>query len=243
MITIDLLPPEYRQKHRTPLKYMLAVAGAVAVNTSLFAYWGWTAFGISAEVKSELLVLRDTHDGLQAQISYHKSLEKESQVYRSREEMLGEVTQRRVNWTQRVDQLVDVINRGGDGEKYLVWLDDLTVDQTENKRRSSYGQIKSKGYSGSASFADVANFLEDLQQSELMADFMPPGKPEGTQSTKDEGLYPSEIISFPLEMDLRSPEDRLKARGVKPKPGDAKGKAQKPAATKKPEATTKEEGQ
>ena len=51
MILIDLLPDEYRQKRRTPIKYMAAVMAAVALNGSLLAWWGWTAIGVAAEVK------------------------------------------------------------------------------------------------------------------------------------------------------------------------------------------------
>ena len=47
MITINLLPEEYRRTARTPLKLMAAVSGAVAVNTSLLAWWCWMSFGSS----------------------------------------------------------------------------------------------------------------------------------------------------------------------------------------------------
>ena len=75
MILINLLPPEYRQKRQTPIKFMIAIALAVAVNASLVAYWGWTAFGVAAEVKSEVAVLQDTSDGLDPQVAYHESLD------------------------------------------------------------------------------------------------------------------------------------------------------------------------
>ena len=90
MILINLLPAEYRQKRRTPLKFMLAVAASVAINTSLLAWWGWTAFGVAAEVKSELAVLQDTEEGLRAQVDYHNELEKESKQFERREARLGE---------------------------------------------------------------------------------------------------------------------------------------------------------
>ena len=77
MILIDLLPPEYRQKSRTPVKFMAFVAASVAINCSLIAWWSWTAVGVAAEVKSELAVLKDTSEGLQAQVDYHQALESE----------------------------------------------------------------------------------------------------------------------------------------------------------------------
>lgn len=210
MILINLLPPEYRQKRKTPLKFMAAVAVAVALNASLLAYWSWTAFGVAAEVKSEVAVLQDTSDGLDPQVVYHQSLEKESKVFQSREEMLGRITSTRVSWTEQVDHLVDVLHHGGDGEKYLVWLDDLTVDMKDNKRTGAYGQMKGNGHSGSRNFAHVANFLEDIENSPLLANFHRPAPPEGSQSKVDEELMPSVVYNFPLDMSLKAPEERTR---------------------------------
>lgn len=210
MIHINLLPPEYRQKRRTPLKYMAAVAASVAVNACLLAWWGWTAFGAAAEVKSELAVQTDIHDGLQPQVAYHKDLEKESKVFQSREQTLGQITANRVQWTKKVDQLIDLVHKGGD-EKYLIWFDDLTVDQKTNKRRSAAGQLKASGHSGSANFAHVANFLEDVEESAFAHDFSKPAPPEGSVSTVDETLMPSSVWAFVLEMALKSPEERAQS--------------------------------
>ena len=210
MILINLLPDEYRQKKRTPVKLMLAVSASVAVNASLAAFWAWTAFGVAAEVKSELAVLQDTKAGLDPQVAYHRELEKESKLFESREEMLKQITSTRVSWTRKLDELIDVINSGGDGEKYLIWLDGITVDQKVNQRNKQFGKLKASGFSGSKDFAHVANFLEDIEQSPFLDDFRPPAPPEGSQNTKDEGLVPSEVWSFPLELDLKAPEERGK---------------------------------
>jgi hypothetical protein len=210
MILINLLPPEYRQKRKTPLKFMAALAVTVAINASLVAYWGWTAFGVAAEVKSEVAVLQDTSDGLDPQVAHHRALEGESEVFQSREEMLGRITSTRVSWTEQVDYLIDVMHVGGDGEKYLVWLDDLTVDMKENSRVGAFGQMKASGHSGSRNFAQVANFLEDIEGSPLAQSFHRPAPPEGSQSKVDEDLMPSVIYNFPLVISLKAPEERTR---------------------------------
>lgn len=227
MILINLLPDEFRQKRRTPVKLLLAVSASVAVNGSLTAYWAWTAFGVAAEVKSELGVLQDQKAGIDPQVAYHKDLEKESQLFTAREEMLKSITANRISWTRKVDELIDVVNVGGDGEKYLIWLDDLTVDQKENTRAKTFGSLKATGHSGSASFAHVANFLDDLERSPFCEDFNKPSAPEGSQTAKDEGLLPAEVWNFPLEATLKAPEDRRRGPDGKLLPPTEKSKSDK----------------
>jgi len=226
MILINLLPEEFRQKRRTPIKFMLAVTASVAVNASLVAYWAWTAFGVAAEVKSELSVLQDTKAGLEPQVAYHRDLEKESKLFEAREQMLKKVTANRISWSRKIDELIDVVNVGGDGEKYLVWFDDLSVDQKENARSKTFGKLKASGHSGSTNPSHVANFLDDLETSPFCFDFKPPAPPEGTQTSKDEGLMPSEVWNFPLDAELRAPEERQRPDGTLPT-ADPKGPSAK----------------
>ena len=210
MILINLLPDEYRQKSRTPIKFMAATLAAVAVNGSLVAFLAWKALGVAAEVRSELTVLSDTKAGLDPQVAYHKDLENESKLFKSREDTLHKITESRVAWTQRVDQLMDIINDGGDGEKYLVWIDDLNAEIKENTRSASFGTLKATSHSGSNSFAHVANFLDDVEASPLSDVFGKPAPPSGTVTAKDEGYVPSVIANFKLEMDLKAPKERVR---------------------------------
>lgn len=230
MILINLLPDEYRQKRRTPVKLLLAVGASAAINGSLLAWWAWTAFGVAAEVKSELSVLQDEKTGLDPQVAYHQDLEKESKLFEAREEMLKKITATRISWTRKFDELIDVVNVGGDGEKYLVWFDDVTVDQKESSRAKTYGSLKATGHSGSSSLAHVANFLDDVERSPFCEDFLKPSPPEGSQTQKDEGLLPSEVWNFPLEAQLKAPEDRQRGPDGKLLPAQAKPKTDKPKA-------------
>ncbi|MFT5289549.1 MAG: hypothetical protein ACI8QS_002290 [Planctomycetota bacterium] len=222
MISINLLPPEYRQKKRTPIKLMIAVLASVTINGGLIAYWAWTAFGVAAEVESELALLEDTNESLKPQVGYHESLEKESSAFRSREEMLTNITSNRVSWTREVDLLLDVINGNGETPDYLIWLDDLSVDMKENKRNDTFGSMSASGHSGSSEFDNVANFLDDIEASRLSNDFGRPAPPEGSVSSEDLELVPSRRFSFPLEMNLRSPDERSKAAEQDAEGGDSK---------------------
>jgi len=232
MILINLLPDEYRQKRRTPVKLLLAVAAVVAVNGTLAAYWAWTAFGVSAEVRSELTVLQDQRASLDPQVAYHRELEKESKLFEAREKTLKEITVKRIPWTRKLVELIDVVNVGGDGEKYLVWLDDLTIDQKESARTKSYGTFKATAHSGSSSFAHIANFLDDVERSQFCEDFQKPAPPEGSQTSKDEGLMPAEVWNFELQLALKAPEERLRGPDGKLLPVTEKPKVEKKGGKK-----------
>lgn len=212
MIRINLLPEEYRRRNRTPIKLLLAFSGAVAINALLLSWWGWLAFGVEAEVASDRAVLQTEMDGITPQVNYHKSLESERARFASREGALAAITKSRIGWTRKVDELIDVINDGGEGRRHFVWLDDLNVSQTPNARLKSAGTVKAAGHSGSNDFAQVANFLEDLERSPFIQDFSPPAPPEGTQTLVDKELVPSVVWAFPLQLSLKGPPEPIVAK-------------------------------
>jgi Tfp pilus assembly protein PilN len=215
MIRINLLPEEYRKKAGTPIKMLVAIAGLVAVNAALLSWWGWTVFGIHAKVDSEKATLQLEMDGLAPQVTYYHSLETESKQYKSREKTLASITADRISWTRKLDELIDVANAGGDGSRHLVWLDDLNVTQATDANSKNFGSVRAAGHSGSDKFAQVANFLEDLETSAFIDDFDRPAPPEGTQTLVDETLVPPVAWAFPLSLSLKGPEDRAKSEAAR----------------------------
>jgi len=240
MIRINLLPEEFRKKARTPIKMLLAVAAVAAINAGLASWWAWTVFGIHAKVESERVTLQQEMDGLAPQVTYFHSLEGESKQYKSREKTLGTITTNRISWTRKLDELVDVANAGGEGTRHLVWLDDLNVSQASDPNAKTSGSVRASGHSGSEKFAQVANFLEDLETHAFIDDFEKPAPPEGTQTLVDETLVPPIAWAFPLSLTLKGPEDRSKAAAARlsrnlPVEGegeDSDGDAKKPDAGK-----------
>ncbi|MFT7667632.1 MAG: hypothetical protein ACI8X5_000311 [Planctomycetota bacterium] len=203
MIRINLLPEEYRRKAKTPIKLMLAVAGVVTVSSSLAAYYGWLAYGVAASVSSELSVLETEDDGLRPQVAYHKALDVESSQHRKREETLAQITDSRISWTRKVDEFIDVVNQGGDGDRHLVWFDNLNVTQGVGGGRGKAGNLIGSGHSGSDNFGQVANFLDDIEGSTFIEDFHSPGSPQGSETLTDAELMPAVVWAFPLTIELK----------------------------------------
>jgi hypothetical protein len=231
MIRINLLPEEFRKKARTPVKLVLALAAAATVNAGLVTWWAFQAFGVQAEIESEAASLQTEMDGLTPQVTYYTSLDSEAKAYKTRENTLSSITSSRISWTKKLDELIDIVNRGGNGQRHMVWFDDLQVAQATDARAKSAGTFKANGHSGSEKFAQVANFLEDVETSTFITDFLPPSPPEGSQSQQDDSLVPSVAWSFPLALTLKTPEDRLGKKPVdKTKPAKPGAKpAPKPA--------------
>lgn len=211
MILINLLPEEYVKARRTPLQAMAVIGGMVTVNAMLLAWLATMTFGTKSRIDSDLEFLESDMASLTPQVDYNEELDKENKQFMSREATLESITKGRVNWTEKVDQLVDIVNFGGDGEKYLVWLNDLTVVQSVPKASKSGpqsgGTFRATGYSGSPNFGLVANFFEDLTEDQFIDGFYAPSPPQGRREDKDEGLVPSEIFSFTLDLQLQPREE------------------------------------
>lgn len=239
MIHINLLPEEYRRRARTPIKITMAVAGVIAANALLLVWFSWLALGVMAEIDSEREVLQTELDGLTPQVTFHKSLESERKSFAAREETLANITGSRINWTRKVDELVTVINSGGGGERHYVWLDDLNVVQNVEARSKGAGSVRASGHSGSDNFSQIANFLEDIENSPFIEEFLPPAPPAGTQSNTDKELIPAVVWSFPLQLEIKSLEqrqgERAKAAEQNAKAGGDKAAGEKPAAPAAPE--------
>ncbi|MDA1264390.1 MAG: hypothetical protein O2816_04850 [Planctomycetota bacterium] len=224
MITINLLPDEFRKTARTPLKMMAAVSGAVLVNTLLVAWWCWMSFGVAAEIETQRNVLQLEMDGLTPQVNYHDALGKEVAFHSSRESTLASITSSRVQWTRVIDDLVDVVHAGGDGIDHYIWFDDVSVKQEAPRGPArggiqSFGTLKCNGHSGAPEWNQVPAFLEDIADTELttlMASFHPPAAPEGNVNDSDQGLIPAINWSFPLTLELRSPQERALINAVMP---------------------------
>lgn len=217
MITINLLPEEYRRTARTPLKLMVGLSVGVAVNASLLAWWSWMSFGVAAEIETGRSVLQLEMDGLTPQVNYHNALRQEVAFHSSRETTLAEITASRVQWTRVLDELIDVVHAGREGVDHYIWLDDVSVKQEAPRLGArpgtvqSYGTLKCNGHSGSPEWNQVPAFLEDIGDTELtalMGSFYPPAAPEGNLNDAEQGLIPAMNWSFPLTLELRAPAAR-----------------------------------
>lgn len=225
MITINLLPQELRRRSGPPVKVLAATAAATAALSTLVAVWGWLAFGVAAEVESRRAQLALEMDGLRPQLQYNQSLDAEIRVAAAREAKLATVNKERVIWTEKVDELIDVVNAGNEVE-HFIWFDDLAVNQGDAARggRRQPGFLKVAGHSGSGAdprsgLEKTAHFLDAVVDAELsgfMRDFETIESVDVlkrvARSEPDPDLIPEVNWSFPLSLQLKEPDARWAAR-------------------------------
>lgn len=224
MITINLLPPELRRRSGPPLRMLAFVAGATAVVTSLLAVWAWLAFGSLAEVESRRSQLALEMDGLRPRLQYHKALEAETKVASAREAKLTAITQDRILWTEKVDDLIDVVASGNDVD-HFIWFDDLVVKPGGQVRggQQAPGSLSLSAHSGSdqdprSGFDKTGRFLNALADPDIsgfMADFEGVER-EGVirsvkRSEEDKERIPAVHWSFPLTLQLKESKARWEA--------------------------------
>lgn len=240
MIHVNLLPPRFRKRDRSPARLISAMALIVAVDAGLLAWVAWLRFGEAEAIATQQRLADESVQSLAPQVTYYRALEGERKHYTTREATLDLITSGRIGWAKKIDELIDLVNKGGEGDKYLIWFDDLTVSRVFDKRKNSAGLLRSNAHCGSDNLALVANFMDDLQRSPFIEGFGPPSPPEGSQSEVDETLMPSVVWTFPLELQLLVRVDPAQAGG---KPAGANGaKATKSSKASKAAKAEAEQG-
>ncbi|HET6202071.1 MAG TPA: hypothetical protein VFI25_04635 [Planctomycetota bacterium] len=223
MITINLLPQDYRRRERTPWRLFAAtMLGVLAASVSL-AYAAYARFGLLARVRAERQAVEDQLEGLKPSVAYHDDLVAEKTEADKRLATIQEIRVARVQWTRKLDELAEIVNTASDADRYLVWFDELTADTGAEGKTG--GKVNAKGLSGSDNFANVALFFEDLKgHVDFAKDFDGQSNPTGKRTEKDEELIPSQVWEFPLELILKKRELPKTGKAKGPKGGEA-GKA------------------
>ena len=143
MIRINLLPEEFRRKERSSWKVLgMTVFGALLVSCSL-GYFAYAWFGVLAKVQHQREVVEETLSTKQRRAQYSDALEKEKKNFMAREKTIKNIRTRRVLWTKKLDQFVDVINNDGNANgRHLCWFHGLEVKPQQQRSRQQQKDSK-----------------------------------------------------------------------------------------------------
>lgn len=213
---INLLPPEYRKKERTPLRTLLPVLASVTVSVAACAFWAWLHFGQLAEARVEHQGLDDSLKQKKPRLAYLQSLRTEKAEYEDRAKTILDIAASRVPWTKKLDQFYSVVADDGGGENYLIWLENFEVKPPDSRtaardKKSSEGEKVT--FSG-LSFAGVSDdteplarfnvFHEAIQHSAFFReDFLSISNPAGKSIAMDDDLAPTRAWTVDLALTMR----------------------------------------
>jgi Tfp pilus assembly protein PilN len=235
VITINLLPAQYRRRQRTPIRVFGLTMFGVVVAASSLAYAAYARFGHLTAVRSERRSADEEMEGLRPAVQYYDALLAEKADAEKRVETIREIRSSRILWTRKLDELAEIINVASDAERYTAWFDELSIEQN-TEARGSGGDVKAKGVSGSDNFAKVAAFYQELEGHGFFTDFSEINNPTGKRSERDETLDPPQVWEFPLELKLKKREPvQAGKKGARPaaKPGPKPdAKAASPGGTR-----------
>lgn len=230
MIRINLLPEEYRAMDRLPLGTFAAILGGVSLACVTAGTYLYLQFGVLAEVRSQREEMEQELAASEAKLKHHAALLAEKTEYEKREAKIKEIGASRILWSRKIDQFADIVNYGEDSGRYTIWFENLTVEQVPDPKAGTGGKFKSKGLSGSANYANVANFFTDLEKTDFFRDFQTINNPDGKLQERSKDLLPAQVWEFSLSLGLKPPPETKKdakkptAPGAKAPPPPAGGK-------------------
>ena len=231
MITINLLPQEYRKKERTPMVILLPVLGGIATVLSAIAVAAYVHFVWLAEVTNDRQTLDQTMAQKKPLLAYEKNLLAEESEFKKRADTITSIASGRILATRILDEFVDVLVAGDDrGEEgWLVHLKDLSLTPAKagaaSRRRKGRGAAK-KGPKpgGELAFKGLAladrdvlakfNYMHAfLQKSETYRlNYIDITDPKGRMEHFADDLRPRRAWTVDQKATLKDPSDVLAAR-------------------------------
>ncbi|MHC4861981.1 MAG: PilN domain-containing protein, partial [Planctomycetota bacterium] len=176
MIKVNLLPAEYRKVERTPIMRFVVILCGVVLSASAIGAFLYVHFGMLVEVVSDREKLEETYLTKKVIADRSRALSREASEYKKRRETIERIGKSRMLWSQKLDELCDIIHNKGDTKRHQVWLNQL---RTLAASGDSPGGIYFKGFSGGAEIHRLSDFHLDLKNSDFFQDFTSIDNPEG----------------------------------------------------------------
>lgn len=156
MIEVNLLPPEYRPRESTNVSLMVTLLGGLAVLGGLVLWW----LSLNSQL-DELTLLNETltrkRDDLKVLEQKVIKLKEEIARQKARQETIIEISQSKVMWSQKLEQLANILATGG-YEKF--WVSNLSL------AKSAKGSLFTLKFSSiGSSLSDVA-LLRDTMKTD-----------------------------------------------------------------------------
>ena len=209
MISINLLPDEYRKTEATPIARFLAIViGAVIVTSGLVTY-GFVHYSKLKGVRDVRIEAEAEYKNKKAQADVSRALQAEISGYEARRKAIQQIASNRLMHSRKLDEFLDIVHNRNDRSTYFVWLNGLRVSPPRVTRRGkavSGGGFTFDGFAEAteaASLSRVTKFREALRKDAFFKDFSTISMPNFKYHEWDDGLEPGAAGRFSFTMGLK----------------------------------------
>jgi Tfp pilus assembly protein PilN len=188
-----------RQAERKPLGSYMMMTFCTILAVSALCCTAYLYFSVLKEAETNRNIAKEQFENLAPMAKYADDLDKEKKEYTKRSQVIEEIENARILWTRKIDQLLDVVNNGGNTEHHWVWLKDLKI-RTGSQRGDS---MDLKGYCAGDQFEQLSNFNDHIKKHALFEnDFASISNPTGSIAYEKK-MKPASAIEFSWEMKLK----------------------------------------
>lgn len=214
MIHINLLPREFREREKTPVRIFLSTVAASLVVAAGLASFLYLRFGKLASEETNLARLNDERQALEPALRRHGALTTEIAEKEKWQQAIRDLRNNRTPWSKKLDQFIDLVSQAGDQGRYLIWFNDLNISQTVDNKTSG-GTISGRALSSGDDVGKVALFFGDVKRHEFMKGFSTISEPEGKVAEGNN----SNVVEFPITLGIAARD--AKRNDPKKGPGEA----------------------
>ncbi|MHC4778235.1 MAG: hypothetical protein ACYTFG_06660 [Planctomycetota bacterium] len=252
MIKVNLLPPEYQVKERTPLPMLLGILGGVAVTSVVVVGFLFLRLVKLPEIKRTLANKEQTRDIYRTKAQKADLLKAEKAKLDTLENAVKKLNTKRYPWTKAVNDLSWMVVKANEDKKHVkAWFESLefkAADGAAARRGAtgapSGGTIDVKLVVAGREFDHVGVFREVVRKSKGWLGRNILQMPLTSTRVKDFKKYIPDVgLAFPLTITLhpdpqneKTPESKAGEKGAKKA---ATGKGDKAAKGAKKDKTGK----
>lgn len=243
MIKVNLLPPEYRVKERTPLPMMLGILGGVVLTSLSIVAFLYLRFGMYPDVVTQLRNKEQTKIFFMQKAKRHDELVVEKTNLEKLDKAVEQLKDARYPWTKAIDDLAWMVERGNKDKSIVKgWYEKLDFGPPRQGGRRPPGAGKEGGkvtfdlVVAGTDYKHIPVFREIMRKREYwlgrnilnmpltkitpkdFKDFIPD---VGLSTSLDIELNPTVIEELPVE-------EPGKAPGAAPPAGPSKAPAKAP---------------
>jgi Tfp pilus assembly protein PilN len=207
VISINLLPSEYRKSEATPIaRFLSIVIGAVVVTTSLVVY-GYVHYSQLRNAVDVREATEQTYANKKMEADVSLALQAEINAYEARRKAITDVARNRTLHSRKLDEFLSVIWNSDDRGQYYVWLNSLAVKPARDARKGSVtsgGSLSFSGFSDTTQFSRVTNLRDALKaKKSFYDDFKGISRPVFKAQIWDDGLEPTSAGKFSFDLTFK----------------------------------------